>query len=140
MGDNMAIAAWRKWTSTVILSLVGLVTFVIGGLSVNFVDDPFPSDARVLITSFAFGMTVLAGVAIFALHRHASLSAWAGLWAYPVFFIWHVVALGTLVPDLVLAVVSAAGLVVAWPLRGKSEEPKRTASGPAAPTVRTAER
>lgn len=111
----MPLTGWRKWVTTVVLGLVILATFVIGGLSVNFVDDPFEHDALVLITSFAAGMTLLAGVALFALVQHGSRSAWIGLLAYPIFFVWHVIALGTYVPDAVLAVVAGIGLAVGWP-------------------------
>lgn len=103
------------WVSAVLLGLIVLATFVIGGLSINFAEDPFPFDARVLITSFAAGMTLLAAVALFALEKYDSRSAWVGLLAYPIFFVWHVIALGTYIPDAVLAALSLVALGAAWP-------------------------
>lgn len=106
---------WRMWVSAVLLGLIQVATLVIGGLSINFVEDPFPFAARVLITSFAAGMTLLAAVALFALEKYDSRSAWVGLLAYPAFFVWHVIALGTYVPDAVLAALSLLALGIAWP-------------------------
>ena len=105
---------WKAWTSLIVLGLVALVTFVIGGLSPWFVDgDPtFPYAAKVLISTFAAGMTVLAIGAMTLVYRDGNRLAWYSLWAYPAFFISHVLMLGTYVPDLVLAVVAAAALAL----------------------------
>lgn len=131
-------SGWRSWASTVVLGLIILVTFVIGGLSVNFVEDPFPSEALLLITSFALGMTSLAVVALYALARYGSRSAWLGLWAYPVFFLWHVIVLKTYVPDLVLALIATAGLLIVWPFRpaAATRSPGPSPRSPGAPPPR----
>ena len=108
---------WKAWTSLVVLGLVALVTLVIGGISVWFNDQPplFPYAAKVLISTFAAGMTVLAIGAMTLTYRDGNRLAWSSLWAYPAFFVAHVIMLGTYVPDLVLAVVAAAALALGWP-------------------------
>jgi hypothetical protein len=107
---------WKAWTSLV-LGLVALATLVIGGISVWFNDQPpvFPYSAKVLISTFAAGMTVLAIGAMTLTYRDRNRLAWYSLWAYPAFFVAHVIMLGTYVPDLVLAVVAAAALALGWP-------------------------
>lgn len=106
---------WKGWTALPVLCVGALATFVIGGLSIWFVDDPFPYAANVLITTFAAGMTILAVSALVLLFRDGNRVAWFGLWAYPAFFVSHVALLGTFVPDLVFAVVAAGALALTWP-------------------------
>ena len=108
---------WKAWTSLVVLGLVALATLVIGGISVWFTDQPpvFPYPAKVLISTFAAGMTFLAIGAMTLTYRDRNRLAWYSLWAYPAFFLAHVIMLGTYVPDLVLALVAAAGLALGWP-------------------------
>lgn len=80
------------------------------GASTMFVDDPFEPTATTMIASFgmlagAFGIGA-------ALAAPRSLLARLSLCALPVFFAWHVVALGTWVPDAVLGAVSVVGVVL----------------------------
>lgn len=115
-----------SWPERIGLGLI-VVIQVLAGLiaaSVFFVEetDRFDSDANVLISTFGIGMAFF-GIAItlFPLRR-GELWGWAVLWAWPVFFIAHVIALGTVIPDLVLAILFAfaLGLVVArapWTVR-----------------------
>jgi hypothetical protein len=111
------MASWKTWTGGGVLALVLAATFVIGGLSIWFVEDgePFPYSARVLISTFAAGMTLLGAVALWRTAVAGSRPAWAALWAYPAFFVSHVILLGTYLPDLVLAAVAAGALVLLWP-------------------------
>lgn len=113
----------KAWTSLIVLGLVVLATFVIGGISVWFVNgDPvFPYPAKMLITIFAAGMTVLAIGAMTLTYRDGNRLAWYSLWAYPAFFVAQVIMLGIHEPDhvpvegLVLAVVAAAALALGRP-------------------------
>lgn len=107
---------WRSWTGTILMGLIALATLVIGGISIWFNEEPplFPYPAKVLITTFAGGMTALAVAAMALVVRTGNRVAWMGLWAYPAFFLSHVAFLGTYIPDLILAVVSAAALVLLW--------------------------
>ena len=79
-------------------------------LSTMFVDDPFEPAAVVLISSFGTLGAVLGVAAVWASVRSRFVRA--ALWALPLFFVWHVAALGTWVPDAVLAVIAAAGVVL----------------------------
>lgn len=112
---------WKEWTSLVVLSLVVPLTLVIGGVSIWFNEEPplFPFAAKVLITTFAGGMTVLAVAAMVLAYGRRDRVAWAALWAYPAFFVSHVVLFGTYVPDLILAILCGGALALAWP--GKPE-------------------
>ncbi len=98
----------------IVLAVISVMCMLIA-ISVFFVEDPFHHDARVLIGSFGVGMGA------FALINVARLGgdrwAWASLWVLPAFFVWHVIALGTVVPDGVLAVVSAVCLGATRPRR-----------------------
>jgi hypothetical protein len=105
-------------TGQVLLALISAMSMLIA-VSVNFVEDPFPHDARVLISSFGVGMGLLALVNSVLGLRSGSTSAWLSLWVLPVFFAWHVVALGTYLPDGVLLVVSLLALVATRPRVGK---------------------
>ena len=97
-----------------ILVLISAMSLVIA-TSVFFVEDPFPHDAQVLIASFGVGMgLLLIALAVFGLNRNQSW-AWAALWTLPLFFAWHVLALGTIVPDGVLMVVSGIALLLTRP-------------------------
>lgn len=79
-------------------------------LSTMFVDDPFESAAVVLIASFGSLAAVLGLTAVWGGIRSRLVRV--GLWALPLFFVWHIAALGTWLPDAVLAIVAAAGLVL----------------------------
>jgi len=96
------------------LAFISVLSALIA-VSVYFVEDPFPADALVLIASFGVGMGVLTfACAAFGLDG-AQRWPWLALWVLPAFFVWHVVALGTVVPDAILGVVTAAALVVTRP-------------------------
>lgn len=79
-------------------------------LSTMFVDEPFESSAVVLIASFGTLSAVLGIAAVWGGVRSRVVRA--GLWALPLFFVWHIAALGTWLPDAVLAVIAAAGVVL----------------------------
>ncbi|WP_353815546.1 hypothetical protein [Agromyces sp. SYSU T00266] len=79
-------------------------------MSVLFADDPFPASATVLIASFGALAAVLGIVAVVG--GLGSRVVRVGLWAFPLFFVWHVAALGTWIPDAGFAVLSAVGVAL----------------------------
>lgn len=79
-------------------------------LSTMFVDDPFEPAAVVLIASFGSLAAALGLVAVWGGVRSPIIRA--GLWAVPLFLVWHIAALGTWIPDAVLAVIAASGVVL----------------------------
>ncbi|WP_430646139.1 hypothetical protein [Agromyces sp. GXS1127] len=79
-------------------------------LSTLFADDPFAPAATVLIASFGALASVLGITA--AIGGLDSRVVRAGLWAFPLFFVWHVAALGTWVPDAAFAVIAAVGVAL----------------------------
>lgn len=99
----------------VVLVLLGLLSTVIAVSVYAPMDDPFESDAQAMIATFgaAFGalVVVLATVGLSSRQRWA----WGALWVVPAFLVSHVVLLGTLLPDGVLAVVAVAALAVTRP-------------------------
>lgn len=138
---------WYEKTAIVVLVIMGLLTFVFG-VSTIFVDEPlvdsltgeaeafqgqieaFEHDANVLIATFAPGMAVFGWAITLTALRRGERWAWLVMWYYPVFFVLHVLALGTVVPDLPLAVLSALALLAlaprAWstrPVTGELSEP-----------------
>lgn len=74
-------------------------------------EDPFESDAQVLIATFGVGMAVLGAVVALVPFRRGERWAWRALWIWPAFFVAHVIGLGTVVPDLPLALVTTVALV-----------------------------
>ncbi len=103
--------------ATGILVLLSILMGVIGTSVLFVTDDPFEHDAQVLIASFALGMAIL-GIAITLTgFRRGQWWAWLALWYYPVFFIYHVLALGTVLPEGVFAVLATAALLLARPSR-----------------------
>jgi hypothetical protein len=115
-----------------LLVVMSLMSMVIS-ISVFFVEDPFAHDAQVLIASFGVGMGVLTLVLAVAGLSSGQRWPWLALWVMPVFFASHVVGLGTVVPDGVLLVLSAAALVATRPRTSAAEPtpspaPRRTAA------------
>ncbi|MBO1770984.1 hypothetical protein [Agrococcus sp. TF02-05] len=80
------------------------------GLSTIFVDDPFAPEATIMTASFACLAAALGVGAVLA--APTSLAARLSLVAMPLFFAWHVAALGTWIPDAVLAAVSVAAVLM----------------------------
>ena len=96
---------------TVILAVCALVA-----LSTVFVEDPFEPAAVVLIASFGVLAAVLGIATVWGAIRSRAVRI--AVWALPLFFVSHVAALGTWMPDGVFAIVSAIGAaLVASPER-----------------------
>lgn len=79
-------------------------------ISTMFVDDPFEPAAVVLIASFGSLAAIVGLAAVWGGVRSRLIRI--ALWALPLFFVWHIAALGTWVPDAVFAVVAASGAVM----------------------------
>ena len=103
-----------------LFALAGVIS-----LSTLFAEDPFPPAATVLIASFGALSAVLGITAVIG--GIGSRVVRVGLWALPLFFVWHVAALGTWVPDAVFAVVAAVGVVLVSGVPG-SRGPRATRS------------
>jgi hypothetical protein len=101
--------------ATWVFVVIALISAVISASVYAPMDDPFESDAQVLISTFGIGMAVLTAVIALIPFRAGQRWAWAALWVWPVFFVAHVIALGTAVPDGILAVISTVALVVSRP-------------------------
>ncbi len=97
-----------------LLTLLFVLCAVIS-LSTAFADDPFEPSAVTLIASFGCLAAVL-GVAV-TWGTNTAPALWWALWALPLFFVWHVAALGTWIPDAVLGVLSAVGVLLCAPPR-----------------------
>jgi hypothetical protein len=109
--------------------VIALISAVISASVYAPMDDPFESDAKVLISTFGIGTAILTAVIALIPFRAGQWWAWAALWVWPVFFVVHVVALGTVVPDGILAVISTVALVLSRPAA-----PAATGRGRAGPT------
>lgn len=79
-------------------------------ISTMFVDDPFEPAAVLLIASFGSLAAVIGLAAVWGGVRSRIIRV--ALWALPLFFVWHIAALGTWIPDAVLAIVAASGAVL----------------------------
>lgn len=97
---------------TVLLAICALVA-----ASSAFVDDPFPGAAVVLIATFGVLAAILGIGTVWSMP--SSRMARVAVWALPAFFVVHVAALGTWIPDAVLAVAAAIGALLARPGRGR---------------------
>lgn len=73
----------------------------------------------VLLGMFLFGVSIL-----LIPFRAGARWAWAVMWYIPVFFLLHVYAFGTVIPDLVFATIAALCLVASYrpALRGSEAE------------------
>jgi hypothetical protein len=99
----------------IVLVLLGLLSAVIAVSVYAPMDEPFEPDAQALIATFGAAFGVL--VVILATAGLASRQrwAWGALWVLPAFLVSHVVLLGTLLPDGLLAAVAVAALAVTRP-------------------------
>lgn len=106
-------------SARVIFVITAMLTLVFG-TSAAFVDGG--SDDSVLTSTFGAGMGLFTIVlAVLATSRHPSRLAWAALWYLPVFFIVHLVAFQSYVPDIPLLVLNTAALLAcARPILGWS--------------------
>lgn len=112
--------------ATSILVLLSILSGVIGTSVLFVTDDPFPREAQVLIATFAVGMAVF-GIAITLTgFRRGQRWAWLALWYYPVFFVIHIFAFDTIIPDGIFAVLTTAALLLARP---------KTSTGSVAPAA-----
>ena len=119
-----------------VLALIAVMAALIA-VSVFFVEDPFPHDAQVLIASNGVGMGVLLLLAATAGLNAGSRWAWASLWVLPGFLGWHIVALGTVLPDAILLALAVAALAVTRPGRVEPESrPAGAGSAVSAPASR----
>lgn len=71
--------------------------------------------------SFVLGMVVFGMAIILIPLRRGERWAWTVLWYYPIFFTLHVIAFGTLIPDGLFVLVSAACLLLCYPRRSTSK-------------------
>ena len=79
-------------------------------IGTTFADDPFAPDAIVLIASFGTLAAALGLVAVWG--GVGSRTVRIGLWALPLFFVWHIAALGTWIPDAGFAVLASTGVIL----------------------------
>jgi hypothetical protein len=88
-----------------------LVLIAVVAASTAFSDDPFPAPAIVLLASFGLLASAFGLVATWSTDR--SRMARIAVWALPLFFVWHVAALHTWIPDALFAVAAAVGALLA---------------------------
>jgi hypothetical protein len=115
----------RTRTGQIVLFVLFALCAVIS-VSTYVAEDPFPSDAQALISTFGVGFAVLGIVTTACAAR--SRAARSALWILPAFFVAHVALLGTWLPDAVLAVVSAVAIALMHggaPVANRTEEPAR---------------
>lgn len=107
-------ATGTRTAALVLLRLVCLlcIVFSAGGLG----DTATPFEDRVLVATFGAGMGLF-GLVLTRFLDRGDVLAWGALWYLPVFLGLHVALLGVWVPDLPLAVLSVASLLVLRPGR-----------------------
>ncbi len=107
----------RARTGQIVLTVLFVLCGMIA-LSTAFAPDPFEREAVVLIASFGVLAAALGVAAVWGAIRSRTIQV--AVWALPLFLISHVAALGTWVPDAVLALVAGIGcaLVVGAGRRG----------------------
>jgi len=111
---------------SIIMLVIGLGGFV-GPVQEGSVISAFLTDqasdqdlALRLRGSFVLGMVVFGIALILVPLRRGERWAWAVLWYYPIFFTLHVIAFGTLIPDGLFVLISAACLLLCYPHKLKS--------------------
>jgi hypothetical protein len=102
-------------TGQVVLVLLGLLSTVIAVSVYAPMDDPFEPDAQAMIATFGAAFGVLVVVLATAGLSSRQRWAWGALWVLPAFLVSHVLLLGTLLPDGVLAAVAVGALTVTCP-------------------------
>lgn len=110
----------------VVLVLLGALSVVIASSVYAPMEEPFEPDAQALVASFGVAFGVLVVVLATAGLGSRQAWAWRALWVLPAFLASHVVLLGTLLPDGVLAVVAVAALVATRPQEGGYRVAKST--------------
>ena len=93
----------------VLLLLIGIIVLVFGTSGAFFGDDVA---VRTLIGTFGAGMGIFGLAITLTAFRRGERWAWFVLWYYPIFFLIHVIALGTVLPDLIFLVISLLGLLL----------------------------
>lgn len=99
----------RTRVAQIILTLVFALCALIA-TSTLFVPDSFEPAAVVLIASFGCLASALGIAATW--NAPASVGARLSLWALPLFFVWHVAALGTWLPDAVFAAIAVVCILL----------------------------
>jgi len=114
-----------------VLVLLGLLSAVIAVSVYAPMEDPFEPDAQALIATFGVAFGVLVVVLATAGLGSRQRWAWGALWVLPVFLVSHVLLLGTVLPDAVLAVLAVAALAATRPQERVYETPRtpRAAAG-----------
>jgi hypothetical protein len=102
-------------TGQVVLAFIGALSTLIAVSVYAPMDEPFESDAQALIATFGAGFGILVVVLATVGLASGERWAWLALWIVPVFLISHVVLLGTVVPDAVLALLAVAALWLTRP-------------------------
>lgn len=102
----------RALIAQVVLTLLFALSAIIA-ISTIFVPDSFEPAAVVLIGSFGCLASVL-GISATWTAPDSSCSRLA-LWALPLFFVWHIAALGTWMPDAALGAVAAVCILLLTP-------------------------
>jgi hypothetical protein len=108
MAATRGESAYERY-AWVLLFLVGLPVLVFG-ISGGF----FGNDVaeRTLVGTFGAGMGIFGLAITLTAFRRGERWAWFVLWYYPIFFLIHVIALGTVLPDLIFLVISVLGLLL----------------------------
>lgn len=97
------------------LALIGVLCTVIALSVYAPTDAPLDPDTQALVATFGAGFGILATTLAIAGLNTRQNWAWLGLWALPTFLVSHVVLLGTVVPDAVLAAFAVAALIATRP-------------------------
>jgi hypothetical protein len=109
----------RSRSRNVAAGILVVIALLSGSIAVSVYfpvdDDPFEDAAKVLIATFGAGMALLAALIALVPFRRGERWAWAVLWVWPLFFVAHVIGLGTVIPDGIFALVTAAALLMSRP-------------------------
>ena len=124
----MSLIQRNAWTVFVVLSVLLLLIGLSGPEGPMGADTPLgafaSSDNSETGLALKFRGTVVLGMALFGIAiavfglRRQQAWAWWFPWYWPVFFVLHTVAFGTVVPDLPLAIVAAITLLASRPVSG----------------------